>query len=98
MQRAIGTRLADHTRVHGIVVENQRIERVAVAGERLGDEAVIGRVGRGREQATVEVDPPVLVVDLVLVTAPAGDLDDDMNAVRRWCLDHSSQVRTRSSR
>ena len=49
------------------VQEHQHVEWVAVLGERLGHEAVVGRVlGRGEEHA-VEPDRAGVVIHLVLV-------------------------------
>src|SRR5436190_5054989 len=52
------------------------VERVAVAAQRLRDEAVVGRIDDGREQEAVEHERVALVIPLVLVPAPLGDLDD----------------------
>jgi len=61
-----------------LLEQHEGIERVVVLGERVGDEAVVGRVhGRG-EQAPVEADHVALVVVLVLVAAATWDLDDDV--------------------
>ena len=68
--------------VDGVLEEDQRVEWIAVATERLGDEAVVGRIDGRREQAAVEVDPAVDVIDLVLVAAAARNLDDDPDAPR----------------
>ena len=58
--------------------QDERVQRVAVLAEGVLDEAVVGRVvGRG-EQRAVQPDPPGLVVDLVLVALPLGDLDRDV--------------------
>ena len=51
--------------------EHERVERVAVLGERSLDVAVVGRVAHRGEQAAVEDDPAQLVVPLVLVARAA---------------------------
>ena len=50
-----------------------------VAGQGVGDEAVVGGIDGGREQPAVEPDHPGDLVDLVLVPAPLGDLDHDVD-------------------
>ena len=61
-----------------LLQQHQRVERVAVLAEGVLDEAVVGGVlGRG-EQRPVQPDPAGLVVDLVLVALPLGDLDRDV--------------------
>ena len=82
--------------IHRILEQDERVERVAVAGERLGEEPVVGRVGGRSEQAPVEVDLAVLVVDLVLVAASTRDFDHDVDAIGGWCLGHRCQHRTRT--
>ena len=58
--------------------QHQRVQRVAVVAERVLDVAVVGRVlGRG-EQRAVQAHAAGLVVDLVLVAASPGDLDQDV--------------------
>ena len=59
----------------GVGDQHQRVERVAVAGQGVGDEAVVRRVGGGGEEAAVQPDDMLLVVVLVLVAAARGDLD-----------------------
>ena len=56
--------------------EHERVERVAVLAEGVLDEAVVGRVLRRGEQRAVQPHPAGLVIDLVLVPAPPGDLDE----------------------
>ena len=63
----------------GIGHQDQRVERVAVTGQGVGDEAVVRRVGGGGEEAAVQPDDVLLVVVLVLVAAPRGDLDHDID-------------------
>ena len=60
----------------GSDTQTHRVERVAVLAERVRDEAVVGRIDHRREQEAVELDGIALVVLLVLVAAPLGDLDD----------------------
>ena len=55
--------------------EHQDVERVAIARQGVGDEAVVRRVGGGGEEAAVQPDHVLLVVVLVLVAAPGGYLD-----------------------
>jgi hypothetical protein len=60
----------------GLIENHQRIERVAVVGKRVLDEAIVGWIpGRG-EQHPVQPDPPRLMVHLVLVALALRDLDD----------------------
>src|SRR5439155_1579552 len=62
---------------------DHRVERVPVQRQRVGDEAVVGRIHDRREQEAVELDPAELVVVLVLVAAALGDLDDDRQVLLR---------------
>ena len=70
-----------HAGIHRVLEQDERVERVTVAAQGVGDEAVVGRVGRGREQAPVEEHAARLVIDLVLVAAATRDLDHDVDAV-----------------
>ena len=66
----------------GLVDDQQRVGVVAVAGARALDEAVVEVVeDRRRQHAIQPVDAGDLVV-LVLVAAPARDLDHDLDDVR----------------
>ena len=69
VQHADRPGLDPHARVHRVLEQHEGVERVAVAAERVGDEAVVGRIGGGGEQPPVEEHPAVVVVDLVLVAA-----------------------------
>ena len=70
----------------GILGEHEDVEGITVLGEGLGDEPVLGRVGRGGEQAPVEPDAAGLVIDLVLVAASSGYLDHDVDGFHTLIL------------
>ena len=55
-----------------VVEQHQRVERVAVLAEGVGEEAVVGRVDGGREQPPVEEDPPVSWSISYLLRLPRG--------------------------
>src|SRR5439155_4147814 len=57
--------------------EHERVERVAVLGERALDVAVVRGVRHRGEEAPVEHDAPELLVPLVLVARARRDLDED---------------------
>ncbi len=57
VQHADRPGLDPHARVHRVLEQHQRVERIAVAAQRVGDEPVVGRIRRGREQPPVEEDP-----------------------------------------
>ena len=56
--------------------DDHHVERVAVGGQRVPEEAVVGRVAERGEQQPVELDRPELLVPLVLVRGALRDLDD----------------------
>ncbi len=62
-----------------LVEEDEGVERVTVLGQRVGHEPVVGRVEGRREEPSVEPDDVALVVVLVLVAAPPGDLHDHVD-------------------
>ena len=84
VQHADGAGFHPHAGIDRILEQHEGVERIAVAAERVGHEAVVGGIRRGGEQPAVEEDAAVLVVDLVLVAAAAGDLDDDVDATLSW--------------
>src|SRR5215211_1217777 len=55
---------------------HHRVELVAVLSQRLGKVAVVGRVDDRGVQEAIELDGAELLVPLVLVAAPLGDLDE----------------------
>ena len=80
VQHAERPGLDPDARVHGVLEQHQRVQRIAVATEGVGDEAVVSRVGGGREQPPIEEHPTGLMLDLVLVAAAPRDLDHDEDA------------------
>ena len=67
------------TRVMGSMrlrADDQHVQRVAVVAVGAGDEAVVGRVVRRRVKDAVEYDKPGFLVELVLLLAALGYLDD----------------------
>ena len=80
------------TRVHGVLEQHQRIQWIAVAAERLGDEAVVSRVRGGGEQPSIEEHATALVVDLVLVATAPRDLDHDEDAPLGGRLGHAAII------
>ena len=80
----------------GVLGEYKDIERVAVLRERVGDEAVLGGVRGGGEEAAIEADSASFVVDLVLVSAASGDFDDDIDGFHPAILPGSMLVRART--
>src|SRR5699024_7755527 len=76
----------DHAGEDGLVEQHEGVDGVAVVRERLVDVAVVGRVAHRGEEEPVEIDLPGLVVDLVLVTGPLGDLDGHFDGHWRTSL------------
>ena len=72
VQHADRPGLDPHARVHRVVEQHEGVERVAVAAERVGDEPVVGRVGRRREQPAVEEDAVVSWSISYLLRLPRG--------------------------
>src|SRR5262249_10129400 len=67
----------DHApRERGLADADHRVERVAVLGQRVGDEAVVGGIDDRAEQEAIEGDRLQLLVPLVLVAAALRDLDE----------------------
>ena len=56
--------------------EDERVERIAVLGERVLEEAVVGGIAHRGEEAPVERDAAELLVPLVLVARAARNLDE----------------------
>src|SRR5262249_29692318 len=62
-----------------LLQQDQGIQRVAIAAQRVLDEPVVrGVPGRG-EQHAIQPDPACVMVNLVLVPLALGDLDDDLD-------------------
>ena len=76
LKHADGANLDAHAGEQRVVEQHEHVDGVAVEAERVLEEAVVGRVDECRVEHAVEVDATGLVVDLVLVAASAGDLDD----------------------
>jgi hypothetical protein len=62
-----------------LLEQHQDIQRVAVLGQRVRNEAVVGRVDGRREQPPVQVQHMAFVIELVLVPAAPRHLDDDLD-------------------
>ena len=62
----------------GLVDHDEDVEGIAVFGERVRYEPVVGGIAGGGEQLAVEPDVARLVFHLVFVARPAGDLDDGL--------------------
>ena len=67
---------ADHAAgKRGLFEEDEGVQRVAVLAQGVVDETVVVRVAGRGEEHTIEADATRLVVNLVLVSVPLGDLD-----------------------
>ena len=67
--------------------KHQRVRRVAIIGQRAGNETVGGRIGHRREQEAVDEDGAAILVDLVFDRGALGDFDHDIDIVRRLLAD-----------
>src|SRR5450755_457400 len=67
---------------------NERIEWIAVIGQRLREEAVVGRIHDGGEQEPVEHDPALLVVPFILVPRTHRNLDAAVQPVEAGRFAH----------
>src|SRR5581483_2941965 len=65
-QRADRARRQDAARERRLLDDHERVERVAVSRERVGDEAVVGRIMHRGEQHAIEPDAAGRLVELVL--------------------------------
>ena len=65
-----------------LLAQHQHVERVVVLGERLRDEAVVGRVVDGGVEDAVELEQAGLLVELVLDAGAERDLDDRVELLR----------------
>ena len=72
-----GAGFDDRQRMHRLLPQHQRVERIAVIAERARDEAVIGRIVDGAVEHAIEPQQARLLVELVLVLAAVRDFDDD---------------------
>src|SRR5690625_1393985 len=77
----------------GLVDQHQRVERITIQAESVLDEPIVTWVPRGREQPSIQPDPPGLVVHLVLVPASGRNLDGDVE-LHGWHLRAVLHVRS----
>ena len=64
---------------------------VAVIGARALDEAVLEVVEDGRRQDAIEAEDARPLIELVLVPAPARDLDHDLDPIRKLAASSHGQ-------
>src|SRR5262249_25599265 len=79
---ADGAGLHDRQREHGLLAENQRVERITVVAVRPRYEPVVGRVMDCAVEDAIEPEEPRGFIELVLVLAALRDLDDDRKDFR----------------
>ena len=83
LQQADGANLHDAAGEAGCVDEDECVERIAVVGERAGDESVVARVMDRRIEVAVQPEDVELLVVLVLVDALMGNFDDGIDDIGR---------------
>src|SRR5687767_8017837 len=74
---ADGARLDDRQREDRLLAEDERVQRIPVIAIRAGNESVVGGVVDGAVEHAIEAQQARLLIELVLVLAALGDLDDD---------------------
>jgi hypothetical protein len=62
-----------------LIQQHQRIQRIAVLGQGVRHESVVGGIDGGGEQATIEAHHLSMVVELVFVAASPRYLNDDLD-------------------
>src|ERR1039457_7093365 len=83
-EHADGTHQHEDSGIARLVDQRQDVERIAVFGERPGDEAVVAGIVHGRIQGAVQAEHPELAIVLVLVGGVLGNLHnhaDNLGAV-----------------
>ena len=80
--QADGAGVNQRQRDDGFLAEHQHVERIVIFGERLRDEAIVGRVIHGRIEDAVELDEAAGLVELVFHARSERDLDDRVEFLR----------------
>jgi len=70
-----GARVDERERHHGLLTQDEDVERVVVFGEGLRDEAVVGGIVDSRIQHAIQPDQPTLLVEFVLDARSEGYFD-----------------------